>query len=846
MERHGCIRRLCLWRHRLAGMLPEPKMSSVHQQQGERIHRIARMRKHQRRTRAIDNAARLWLPLLILAVAIGMLGSVEHAAAQDLRGDGMDLIDRPISDIRLEGLDRVDRQLVLNNVRAAVGDPYAPEIVRNDVRRLEQLGRFRHVTGEVELQEDGSVHVIFTLVEEQIIVEVQVIGNTRLTDQEIRRVIPLRRGGPRDDYLIDQAIRSIEELYRERGHYLASVSIDEQELEDAGILLFQVIEGPRVRVRAVEFQGNESIDSRLLHQQVETKTAIFLLRRGELDEDQLIEDVAALDRYYKERGFLDVRVDRLIELSPDNREAKVTFIIDEGPRYTLRSVLTETRLGEPLEVFAAEQIASLLEIRPGDVYRDDLLRKSRQAILDAYGRLGFVNTRVEFRPSRSPTPAEVDLVIEIQEGERATVGMVNIQGNFLTRDRVIRRHIRLQPGRPLDATEIDRSTRRIRDTRLFNDVSITVQDPDPDDERVRDILVEVKERNTGSINFGMAVGSDAGIFGEFSVQQDNFDLFDWPESLGELFRGRAFRGAGQQFSMTFRPGDELFQYSVNFTEPRLLDSDYSIGVSGNFMQRVFRRHDEQRIGGTLRFGRRLGDVWQITGRGSVEEVKLTNIEPFAPTALFDDAGPDLVTSLGFSLTRTTITTVTRPGRGSRFEIAYDRFGAMGGDIDFNRLSAEHTLFVTISEDFLGRLSTLRLNSEVGYIFGGRAPNYERFYRGGRTFRGFRFRDISPKGIRADNLQPSNDPIGGRWMLFFGAQYEFPIFGEAVTGVFFVDSGTVTDSVGFDDYRISLGTGIRLYIPQFGPVPIAFDFGFPVIKEDTDESQVLSFSAELPF
>jgi len=787
-----------------------------------------------------------FLPVLVVVAVMTALALPNAATAQTVRGDEAEMIDRPISDVRIDGLDQVDPQLVRNNIRAAIGDPYDPEIVRGDVRRLEQLGRFRHVTAEVELQPDGSVQVIYTLIEEQIIFEVQVIGNTLVTDQEIRGVIPLRRGGPRDDYLIGQAVRSIEELYRERGHYLVSVTYDEQELEESGILLFRVIEGPRVRVRAIEFQGNDHFDDRLLHQQVETRTAIFLFRRGELDEDQLIDDIAALDRFYKERGFLDVRVDRLIELSPDSREAKVTFIIEEGPRYTLRSVLTETHLGAPLTVFSPEQIASLLEIRPGDVYSEDLLRKSREAILDAYGRLGMYGTRVEFRPSRSPSEAEVDLVIEVVEGERATVGMVDVQGNFLTRDRVIRRHIRLRPGRPLDATELDRSTQRIRDTRLFNDVRITVQDPDPEDERIRDILIEVKERNTGSINFGMAVGSDAGVFGEFSIEQNNFDLFDWPDSLGELFRGRAFRGAGQQFSMVFRPGDELFQYSVSFAEPRLFDSDYSFGISGNFLQRQFRRHDEQRIGGTLRFGRQLGDIWQVVGRARIEEVELTDIAPFAPTALFDDAGPDVLTSLGVSLTRTTITSVARPGRGTRFEIAFDRFGALGGDLEFNRITAEHTLDVTIDEDFLGRLTTLRLNSEIGYIFDGTAPNYERFYRGGRTFRGFRFREISPKGIRADNGEPSSDPVGGTWMVFLGAQYEFPIFGEAVTGVFFVDSGTVTDSVGLDEYRVSLGTGVRLYIPQFGPVPIAFDFGFPVIREDTDESQVLSFSAELPF
>ena len=123
--------------------------------------------------------------------------------------------------------------------------------------------------------------------------------------------------------------------------------------------------------------------------------------------------------------------------------------------------------------------------------------------------------------------------------------------------------------------------------------------------------------------------------------------------------------------------------------------------------------------------------------------------------------------------------------------------------------------------------------------------YEKFYLGGRSFRGFEFRTISPKGYDlAGNL--TGDPVGGNWLLFLGAQYEMPLIGESLSGVVFVDSGTVTNPVGFHDYRVSAGVGLRIYIKQFGPVPIAFDVGFPIVKQDGDEEQVFSFSAELPF
>jgi outer membrane protein insertion porin family len=157
------------------------------------------------------------------------------------------------------------------------------------------------------------------------------------------------------------------------------------------------------------------------------------------------------------------------------------------------------------------------------------------------------------------------------------------------------------------------------------------------------------------------------------------------------------------------------------------------------------------------------------------------------------------------------------------------------------------VFLTLQEDFLGRKSILKLNSRLGYIFGGgRVPTYERFYLGGRSFRGFEFREVSPKGIRADTGELGDDPVGGEWLIFLGAQYEFPLFQETITGVTFLDPGTVTEDVGFDDYRVSIGAGLRLYIPQLGPVPIAFDFGFPIVYEEEDDKRLFSFSAELPF
>jgi len=300
--------------------------------------------------------------------------------------------------------------------------------------------------------------------------------------------------------------------------------------------------------------------------------------------------------------------------------------------------------------------------------------------------------------------------------------------------------------------------------------------------------------------------------------------------------------------MVVRPGNEFFQYSVSITEPNIFETNNALRVGGNFRQRQFDRYDEQRVSLSTSLSRRLGEIWNFGVSSRFEQVELSDIDSFAPTAVFDSAGPDSLASVGLSLTRTSVATLVRPGRGSRLELAINQqTGLLGGDFDFTTTSVEYTVFLTLDEDFLGRRSILKLNSRVGYIINGEdAPIYQRLYLGGRSFRGFEFRQVSPKGIRADDGLPSEDPVGGEWLLFAGAQYEFPLFAETITGVFFVDSGTVTNNPGFDDYRVSIGGGIRLYIPQLGPIPMAFDFAVPVRQEDDDETQLFSFTAELPF
>jgi outer membrane protein insertion porin family len=785
----------------------------------------------------------------LIFIGVNSAHATPTPLVQDI--DDETFADRPISEVEFKGLERVEIRLVQNNIRTASGQPFDAQSLRDDVATLYRLGQFQTVTADAVLQADGSVKVIYRVTEQSIIRDVQTVGNTLVSDQELRAQIPLYSGGPRDDFLVEQSLLRIKDLYRGKGHYLAEVRVDDSRLTDAGILIFVIVEGPRVRIKDIEFVGNRNFPTNILGSQIATKPAILFFRKGELDPNRLIDDAATLDRFYKARGWIDVRVDSRVLLGPDSKEAKVVFVIDEGRQYRLRRIEIASNGGEesPLDVFSNQQLLALAALRPGDPYERPKIDQTVEAIKNAYLQMGFIEARVSARSLRVGEQPEVDMIVQIVEGQSSTAGLIMIQGNFLTKDKVIRRLVKVRPGRPLDGTLANRAKISIERSQLFNDARVSIQQPDANAPRVRDIIIEVKEKNTGSFNFGAGLASDSGIFGEFSFRQTNFDVADFPLSVEELISGRAFRGAGQGFNITIAPGTQVSMFSISITEPHLFESNISGQFDSYYRNRIYNQYNEERLSAGGNIGRRLGDVWVGNVSTNVQRVELTNFDASTPIEVYNDRGPDVFALISGSLRRTTVDDPFRPGKGSAMAVAVTKAMPISGNVDYWSVNAELASFLTLYEDFLGRKHVLKLRTEVGWIFQGEAPTFEKYYLGGRTFRGFQFRTVSPKSdqtLGSPNGTGNYEPVGGSWLFFAGAQYEVPLFGEGLAGVMFVDSGTVTNTPGFDDYRVSVGLGLRIYLPVLGPAPLAFDFGFPMVKQANDETQVFSFSAELPF
>ncbi|MCH8986000.1 MAG: BamA/TamA family outer membrane protein [Acidobacteria bacterium] len=807
--------------------------------------------------------------------------------------------DDPKGGLEIVPLDPKLARLALNQMRSSVGQPYSSETFAEDIRRLTRRPEFGRLISNVRPQEDGSVTLSIFVTIQPIILDIQVVGNRLISDQDIAKVTSALIDLPIDKFRIDRFARRVEDLYREKGYYLSHVEAELDDVAETGTLIFVIREGERLKVTDIRFEGvGEELDfsDRELKEEIRTRTASWF-KTGPLDQQALFDDRASLRQFYLNRGYLDVRVDFQTTHSLNDREAIVTYKISEGRRYTMRNVRVfypeyvhpqgfpsraaaqaAATPGQGIHVlpdidgdgkmqyviydygvFSPEQISGFIDIKSGDLYSQAKLRKVDEEIASRYGQMGFTYpanpdaiapvSHLEMHDDQEPL---VDLFITIIEKnpafekKRFRVGEVFISGNEHTDQAVVRERVQLLPNRPLDTTARDETVKRLLERRLFNPsgVRVTYQKPDPLRPSFRDLLVEVKETNTGAFSIGGIVTSDSGLIGRINVTQRNFDIFDTPDSWGELFAGRAFRGGGQTVSLDVLPGTEVATYALSFSDPTFIGTRNSFGISGFYRRTDFRENDEDRYGGRVNFGRRFGSRWNGGIGFRAEWVQLNDIDDDLPVDIFDVEDLNMIASVSLNLQRTSVDSLFIATRGNRIAM---RIEQVGQDFSFTKLEAEYAVFIPIYEDFVGHATVFSFQTNARYIPQGtdEVPVYERYYLGGQSFRGFDFRTISPKGIARDGTQ-TDDPVGGTWSFFAGIELRQPVYRDIVSVVVFLDTGTVVDEIGFDDYRVSTGFGFRLGVPLLSPVPLAFDFGFPIVSQSGDDSRLFTFTVDVPF
>lgn len=744
---------------------------------------------------------------------------------------------RILREVRIEGLERIDEGYVRNQIRSAAGQPFTAKQMQDDVGRLLRTGRFLDVRAAPK-PADGEVIVTLTVREKPIVQAIEVQGNVKYPTKDLLKEIDFAVNDPIDRFLVNQARDQIERKYKEGGYAYVEVTVDEDALKNEGRVIYQVVEGPRVRVRKIAYEGNVFYKPKDLDRLVSTKTYIWIFRTGEFDPDKAQRDAENIQTFHREHGFLEAEVSYRPEfLDAGRQNMRLVFVINEGIRYTVKDLRIQGNT-----VIPTEELLAKMKLGVGQYFDAFALKDDQKMIETEYGRRGYIYTVVATSRVFADEPQQVVVTIDVNEGGQYTFGRIEIHGNTQTQDKVVRRELRFYPEEIYDTTKARDAEKRIKNTQLFTEAVITPVGDSPD---VRDAVVQVTENpRTNNFLLGAGVSSDAGLVGNMVLENTNFDLFDTPRNATEFFKGKSFRGAGQTARIQLEPGTEVMRGRIDFREPYLMDQPIGLSTGFYYFQRDRDGYDEQRLGFTYSFDHRF-ETGLLKGWTGVlgfrnEWIRVSDVDWNAAEDIQDAKGLSYISSVEPALIHDTTDSVFNPTKGHRFRVGWEQTGPMGTDWLYSKITSSYVQHWTVTTDEQDRKSVFSARANAGYMMGD-TPVFDRFYAGGiGSFRGFAYRGISPtQGWK-------NQAVGGDFMLLTGGEYVVPIYEKIIHGVAFLDMGTVERDISISTWRTSVGVGVRLTLPFFGTIPMEFDVAWPAIKAKHDDTQWFSFYVGLPF
>jgi outer membrane protein insertion porin family len=737
-----------------------------------------------------------------------------------------------IADVIVTGNKLISSQTIIGQMKTRAGAEYLPDVLYDDVRNLMATKQFVNVEPRINTEQDGRVTICIVVRELPTTVQKVVYqGVHHIDDDELEKVTGIHKGMPLNPVANKLACNAIVRRLNEDGRLFADCTLVSGDKPGDTEVIFAITEGYKLGVSDIEFVGNTFVTAARLATQINTSKG-FLGLGNRYIPAVAEEDVQKLLQYYHNYGFYDIKVARAVKYAPDGKSVVLVFYINEGLQYHLNGA---PQIVGPHLKQSMEELAPLVKTASGAAVINKDITADVERIKAYVGEEGY-ETRVTPIPVFSQdTPGLVQMQYEVEEQGVAHVGRVLVQGNTRTRDYVILRQLEIYPGQVLPYPELRAAEQRLARLGIFKNSpdekpTVTIINPDPKED-FKDLLVTVTEDNTGSLLFGVGVNSDAGLTGSIVLNERNFDITRVPTSFEDLLSGGAFRGAGQELRIEAVPGTEVQRYSVSWREPSLFDSKWSLTVAGYFYERQYDEYDENRLGARVTLARKLNKYWSVSGSIRAENIDIYNIVLGEPPQIADDAGTSNLVGFKVGATRDTRDNFMRPTEGNIFTASVEQ---CTGTYNFTLANSEFNQFFTTWQraDGSGR-QVLALHSQVSWA-SDTTPVFERYYAGGfASMRGFEFRGVGP--------QVDGYKIGGDFMFLNSVEYQVPVLAnDNFYFVGFVDSGTVEERVEIKDYRVAAGVGVRFVVPMLGPVPIALDFGFPIVKASTDNTQVFSF------
>lgn len=719
-------------------------------------------------------------------------------------------------DIIVEGTRKVEKEAILEKISLKKGVVVTNYLLKRSLQQIYAMKYFDSVEAHRENRKGADV-LVFKLKEKPIIAKIKFEGNDEVTADDLKEVLKTKEFSILDVNSVQADVKALGKTYEEKGFYLAQVSyrVDKAKGDNVN-LVFTVKEFDKVRVKKVTFLGNRAFSDDELKGIMETQEEglfSFMGSSGNFKEFNFQTDIERIKYFYNNKGYLQVNLGAPeITVSEDKKWVFITLKINEGPQFSINEVSFQGEL-----LFPETKLRESIKTEKENIYSEEILRKDIQFLTEMYQDKGYAFANVLRTLKIVPGENRVNVQFSFEKGKIAYFGKISVKGNTKTRDKVVRRELRIKEGVKFSGSALRRSKENVNRLGFFEPGSVifnTITNKERDD--VLDVEIQVKERNTGQLSLGAGYSTATGEFLQASISQNNF------------------RGLGQTLRFSLNWAAQRRTFSLGFTEPYLFDTLWTAGgeisSTNNQLNNGF---SFKRNALNLRVGYPIFDYTRLFLTYKIED---TEIESAVDPTINVATENGLASIVKSTIVRDTRNNRFEPSRGyyTSYSIEY---AGVGGDKKWVKNETDLRYFYNVFGDLVlrTRLYGAKLNREDGRPI----PRTEKFTLGGsRNLRGYTFEAIGPKQTVIDNngfLRTFNS--GGLFATFTSIEFEHPLAREAgLKWVVFFDAGHAGEYDNIKLYK-DYGFGFR----WFSPIGVLrFEFGYPLGQEGQNAGSQFHF------
>jgi outer membrane protein insertion porin family len=728
-----------------------------------------------------------------------------------------------IDEIIIEGSKKVEAEAVLEKMSLKKGMSLDNYTLRNDIKKIFEMKYFDSVEAHKVIKGKKN-HLIIKLIEKPIISKIVFEGNDEVSGDDLKEQLKTREFNILDVNTIKGDVILLQKYYEEKGFYLASVTYDLAKNEFGGLdLKFGVKEFDKVKVKKIMFLGNHDVPDAELKAFMNTQEETLfspLSGTGNFKDFHFKTDIEKLKYLYKSRGYLQVNIGSpVITVSEDKKWIFITVDVKEGPKFTVNNIFFNGEL-----LFTENELRDGIQLISEEIYSEEILRKDIQVLTEMYQDKGYAFANVLRRLQIVPGENRVDIHYSFEKGKIAYFGKVIVKGNTKTRDKVLRRELRIHEGMRYSGSLLRKSKENVNRLGFFEQGSVifnTVSPKGKDD--VLNVEISIKERQTGQISLGAGYSTATKGFFQASIAQNNF------------------RGLGQNLNLNVSLSENQKTYNLGFTEPYFLDSKWTAGADVYQTQNgLISSFSSKKYGGDVRVGY---PIYEYTRLFLTLRHEVTDIE--------DVKNPSVDLDLENGTSASVKSTIRYDKRNNIFEPTKGVYGSLSlefagfyGDQEWLKASTEGRAYYPIYQDFVFR-SRLKIE-QIMKVAERNIPRTEKFQMGGsRNMRGFSYEDIGPKkklkNEDTDELELFN--IGGQVSVLGQFEIEHPLIKEAgLKWVVFYDVGNVYGEE-LDPEQLTLRQDYGFGFRWFSPIGVLrFEFGYPIDpkSEEGEDGQQFHF------